>query len=181
MKTPKLPSSEFLQKPFEPTKEELKAEFRAKVLDQIPLAEIKLQYHKEVATKNRLKIQDSRQAAEILRILWNNDTLELQEQFKILYLNNHNQVIGFYPHSQGGITGTFADTRLILAGALQCGAVAMIIAHNHPSSNSKPSQTDKKLTKKIKQATNIMDINLLDHIILTQDDFYSFADEGDLE
>lgn len=179
MNTPKL-SSEFLQKPFEPTKEELKAEFRAKVLDQIPLAEIKLQYHKEVATKDRLKIQDSRQAAEILRALWNSETLELQEQFKILYLNNYNQIIGFYPHSQGAITGTIVDIRLILAGALQCGAVAMIIAHNHPSSNTKPSQSDKDLTEKINQATKVMDIRLLDHIILTKDDFYSFADEGGL-
>jgi len=179
MNTPKQPSSDFLQKPFEPTKEELKAQFRTKVLKQIPIAEIKLQYNKEVSPQDRLKILDSRQAAEILRALWNYDTLELQEQFKILYLNNYNQVIGLYPHSQGGITGTLADIRLILVAALHCGAVAMIIAHNHPSSNTKPSQADKELTRKIKQAASLMDIKLLDHIILTKDDYYSFADEGE--
>ncbi|QMU66745.1 MAG: DNA repair protein [Flavobacteriaceae bacterium] len=145
----------------------------------MPVAEIKLQYNKEVAPKNRLKILDSRQAAEILRALWKHDTLELQEQFKILYLNNYNQVIGLYPHSQGGITSTFADIRLILVGAFQCGAVAMIISHNHPSSNPNPSQADKILTKKIQEASNLIDIKLLDHIILTKNDYYSFADEGD--
>jgi DNA repair protein RadC len=176
----KQPSSAILQKPFEPTKEELKTQFRAKVLEQIPIAQIKLQYHKEVAPKDRLKILSSKQVPEILRALWNYDTLELQESFKILYLNNYNQIIGLYPHSQGSINGTLVDIRLILAAALQCGAVGMIIAHNHPSSNTNPSESDKQLTKKIKQATVVMDINLLDHIILTKDDYYSFADDGQL-
>ncbi len=180
MNTPKKLSSDYLHKPFAPTKEELKAEFRATVLEQIPVAEIKLQYNKEVAPKNRLKILDSRQASEVLRAFWDNGSLELQEQFKILYLNNYNQVISLYPHSQGGITGTIVDIRLILMGALQSGAVAMIACHNHPSSNPNPSQTDKLLTKKIQQASNLIDIKLLDHIILTKDDYYSFNDEGDI-
>ena len=178
MNTPKQPSSDCLHKPFEPTKEELKTEFRAKVLRQIPIAEIKLTYDKEVVPQNRLKISNSEQTAEILRALWDYDTLELQEQFKILYLNNYNQVIGLYPHSKGSITGTIADVRLILAAALCCGSVAMVLAHNHPSSNTNPSESDKKLTEKINQATHLMDIKLLDHIILTKDDYYSFADEG---
>ena len=178
MNTPKQSSTDFLHKPFEPTKEELKSEFRARVLEQIPIAEIKLQYNKEVSPQNRLKISNSQQTTEILRALWDYDTLELQEYFKILYLNNYNQIIGLYPHSKGSITGTIADIRLILAGALQCGAVAMIIAHNHPSSNIKPSEADKKLTEKINKASELMDIKLLDHIILTKDDYYSFADEG---
>ena len=130
--------------------------------------------------KTDLKYLIGRQASEILRALWDNDTLELLEQFKILYLNNYNQVIGLYPHSQGSITGTLIDIRLILAAALHCGAVAIIIAHNHPSSNTTPSQTDKDLTNKITKASNLMDIKLLDHIILTKDDYYSFADEGSI-
>jgi len=181
MNTPNQPSLNYLHTPFEPTKEELQAEFRTRVLEQIPLAEIKIQYNKEVATDDRIKILHSRQASEILRAFWNNDTLELQEQFKILYLNNFNQVIGLYPHSQGSITGTVVDIRLILTGALKSGAVAMIACHNHPSSNTNPSQADKVLTKKIQQASNLIDIKLLDHIILTKNDYYSFADEGNLE
>ncbi|QMU65105.1 MAG: DNA repair protein [Flavobacteriaceae bacterium] len=180
MNTPKKSSLNYLHKPFEPTKEELQTKFRSRVLEQIPVAEIKLHYHKEVATDDRIKILDSRQASEILRAFWDNDSLELQEQFKILYLNNYNQVIGLYPHSQGGITGTLVDIRLILVGALQCGAVGMIACHNHPSSNTKPSQADKELTAKIQQASDLIDIKLLDHIILTKDNYYSFADEGDI-
>ena len=111
MNKPKQPSPNYLHKPFESTKDELKAEFRAKVMEQIPIAEIKLQYNKEVSPQNRIKILDSRQAAEILRTLWNQDTLELLEQFKILYLNNHNQIISLYPHSQGGMTSTVVDIR----------------------------------------------------------------------
>ena len=180
MNTPKKPSPDFLNKPFEHNKEELKAQFKAKILEQIPIAEIKLQYNKEVAPKNRLKILDSKQASEVLKALWNPNTIELQEQFKILYLNNHNQVIGLYPHSEGSITSTQVDIRLILVGALQCGAVAMTLAHNHPSSNPNPSQADKTLTKKIQQASSLLDITLLDHIIVTKDDCYSFADAGNL-
>lgn len=180
MNTTKQPLSSYLHIPFESTKEELIADFKARVFQQIPILQIKLHYDKEVASKDRLKISNSSHVTEILRALWNDGSLELQEAFKILYLNNYNQIIGLYPHSKGAIAGTLADIRLILAAALQCGAVSLIMAHNHPSSNTKPSKADKTLTKKIQEASQIMDIQLLDHIILTKDDYYSFADEGEL-
>jgi DNA repair protein RadC len=180
MNSPKQPSPNFLHKSFERNEDELKTQFRTKVMEQIPMAEIKLQYNKEVLAKDRIKILDSKQASDLFRALWDEGNLELQEQFKVLYLNNFNQVIGLYPHSQGSITGTLVDVRLILVGALKCGAVGMIACHNHPSSNTKPSQSDKMLTQKIKHASELLDINFLDHIILTKDHFYSFADDGNL-
>jgi DNA repair protein RadC len=180
MNSPKQPSSNVPHQSLETNKKELKTQFRSKVLEQIPMAEIKLQYNKEVSAKDRIKILDSKQASEVLRALWDEGKLELQEQFKILYLNNFNQVISLYPHSQGGINSTLADVRLILVGALKCGAVGLIACHNHPSSNTKPSESDKMLTQKIKQASEFLDINFLDHIILTKDHFYSFADDGNL-
>jgi len=170
----------YAHKPDETIPEQQATQFKSQILDQIPVAKIELQYRPEIPAKQRLKILNSNQAAEVLRALWNPDTIELQEQFNILYLNNSNQVVGFYPHSQGGITGTLADMRLILVAALGCGAVAMILSHNHPSGTTKPSKPDIDLTRKLQKAGNALDIKLLDHIILTKDDYHSFADNDNI-
>jgi hypothetical protein len=104
--------------------------------------------------------------------------VELQEQFLVLYLSQANKVIGHYKHSKGAINATVADTRIILGTALKCACVSMIVAHNHPSGNLKPSKADEDLTKKLKASAALMDINLLDHLIITKDSYLSFADEG---
>ena len=181
MNSPKQTSNEALVIPLEPKKEQLKSQFKSKLLEQIPSVEIKLVYHKEVASKDRVKILGTEQAADIVRALWNPNTIELQEEFKVIYLNNHNQIIGLYPHSKGSITSTQADLRLILIGALQCGAVAILLAHNHPSSNINPSDIDKTITKKIQKASHLLDIALLDHLIISKYGYYSFAEEDELE
>ncbi len=178
MKSSKEVPSQTLQKPFEPTIEEQISEFKEKVKTQIPVSTIKLSYHPEIPNGERIKILSSRHASEILRSLYNPDTLELHEEFKVLMLNNSNHIIGIYNHSKGGITGALADIRLILATALGCAAVAVIVSHNHPSGTLKPSSADKALTKKINRATGTMDIKLLDHIIITKESYYSFADEN---
>lgn len=96
-----------------------------------------------------------------------------------MYLNRANRVIGVYKVSVGGITGTVADPRLILSVALKSAATSIILAHNHPSGNLKPSRADLELTTKIKTAAQLMDITVLDHLIVTSDEgFLSFADEG---
>lgn len=100
------------------------------------------------------------------------------EEFWILYLNNSNKVIQMYQLSKGGITGTLVDVRLVLRKALEIGAVALIIAHNHPSGTLKPSQSDKNITQKLKTAASSLDIKLLDHLIITEKAYLSFADEG---
>src|SRR5690554_3517665 len=100
------------------------------------------------------------------------------EEFWIVYLNNSNKVLWTGQQSKGGITGTLVDVRLVLKQALELGAVALILAHNHPSGTLKPSEADKQITKKLKVASEALDIKVLDHLIITQKEYFSFADEG---
>ena len=100
------------------------------------------------------------------------------EEFWILYLNNSNKVIEQFQISKGGITGTLVDVRITLKKALELGAVSLILVHNHPSGSLKASEADKQLTKKLKTASESLDIKVLDHIIVTEKSYLSFADEG---
>ncbi|WP_452228643.1 MULTISPECIES: RadC family protein [unclassified Lacinutrix] len=100
------------------------------------------------------------------------------EEFWILYLNNSNKVIQKNQLSKGGITGTLVDVRLALKTALEVGATGIILAHNHPSGTLKPSEADKQLTKKLKIAAESLDIKVLDHLIITENAYFSFADEN---
>jgi DNA repair protein RadC len=100
------------------------------------------------------------------------------EEFWILLLDRANKIKDHFMLSQGGITGTVIDVRLIMKKALDSGAVSIILCHNHPSGNMRASDSDLKITQKIKQAAKVMDISLLDHLIIGQNRFYSFADEG---
>ncbi|WP_339626354.1 DNA repair protein RadC [uncultured Winogradskyella sp.] len=99
------------------------------------------------------------------------------EEFWILYLNNSNKVIQKNQLSKGGITGTLVDVRLVLKNALEVGAIALILCHNHPSGTLKPSQADKDITQKLKNAAQSLDIKVLDHLIVTEKAYFSFADE----
>ena len=104
---------------------------------------------------------------------------ELQhEEFWIIYLNNSNKILHKAQLSKGGITGTLVDVRLVMKQALEFGAVGLILAHNHPSGTLKPSLVDKEITQKLKTAAQILDIKVLDHLIITQKDYFSFADKG---
>ena len=100
------------------------------------------------------------------------------EEFWIIYLNNSNKVIFKNQLSKGGITGTLVDVRLVLKQALEVGATGLILAHNHPSGTLKPSQADKQLTQKLKNAAESLDIRVLDHLIITEKAYFSFADEN---
>lgn len=100
------------------------------------------------------------------------------EEFWILYLNNSNKVIQKNQLSKGGITGTLVDVRLVLKNALETGATALILCHNHPSGTLKPSQADKDITQKLKTAAQSLDIKVLDHLIVTEKAYFSFADEN---
>ncbi len=141
------------------------------------LAEIRVSY----STKNnqKHKITSSQKAYEIILSSWSKKTIELQEEFKVILLNNSNEVLGIYPLSKGGITGCIVDIRLIFAVALKCNATGIILTHNHPSGKLKPSFQDITTTKKVKSASLILDIQLLDHIIITKNGFYSLSDNGD--
>lgn len=142
------------------------------------VAEIKVSYSTTITPK--IKITTVNKAFEVLLSLWDLDTIELQEEFKILLLNRANEVLGIYPLSKGGITGTVVDSRLIFAVALKCNATGIILCHNHPSGNLKPSDADITLTRSIKKCADFLDITLIDHLIITKNGFFSFSNEGKL-
>ncbi len=100
------------------------------------------------------------------------------EEFWIIYLNNSNKVLQKNQLSKGGITGTLVDVRLALKTAIEVGAVGIILTHNHPSGTLKPSEADKQITQKLKNAGESLDIKVLDHLIITENAYFSFADEG---
>ena len=127
--------------------------------------------------KELKKIKTSNDIYEILKEIWSKQ-IETREEMLILLLNRSNQVLGHYMLSMGGITETVADIRLIYAVALNSLSTAIVLVHNHPSGNLNASQSDIAITRKVKEAGKIMDITLLDHIIMTKNGYYSFADEG---
>ena len=140
------------------------------------IAEIEVTYSTNSRVKH--KITDSNSAYELLKSNWNTGAMELQEEFKVLVLNRANQVLGIYNLSKGGVAGTVVVLKLLFAVALKSNASGIVISHNHPSGNLNPSETDKQLTKKIRQASELLDIKLLDHIIITHLGYYSFNDNG---
>ena len=124
------------------------------------------------------KIQKSSDAADLFRKIWDVDTLPICESVIVIFLNRQNNTIGWFKVSQGGLTGSVIDVRLILATALNCLASGIIMCHNHPSGNLNPSEADVAMTKKIKQSAEIMDIILLDHLILTEESYFSMTENG---
>lgn len=125
------------------------------------------------------KVTSSKSAADFARKFYHED-LEIYESMFIMLLNNSNQTIGYAKISQGGITGTVVDVRIIAKYCVESLATACIMVHNHPSGKTKPSNADKSITEKVKKGLELLDIKLLDHVILTETDFYSFADESEL-
>ena len=141
------------------------------------ISEIEVTYRPAIGKKP--VIASSYDAYVELKNFYDEATISLQETFLVMYLNRSNRVIGIYPHSTGGITGTVADPRIILSVALKVAATGIILSHNHPSSNLSPSKADKEITHKIKEGGELLEIKVLDHIIVTPEGrFYSFADEG---
>jgi DNA repair protein RadC len=126
----------------------------------------------------KLRVTSSQDAVNILRKLFSEDTINAYEQAYILYLNKNNKVIGYYHHSSGGVDGTVMDVQMISGMALKSLAKGVIIAHNHPSENTLPSDADKTVTNKLKNALSLFNILLIDSIILTDDSFFSFANDG---
>lgn len=144
------------------------------------VSEIDIVYKRKASCKasQRPLITCSKDCYDVFVHYWNDDKIELLEEFKVLFLSRANRVLMLLPISQGGIVGTVADPRLILAPALKVAACSLILAHNHPSGSLKPSRADEELTAKIKEAAKYFDIKVLDHIILSSEGYFSFADEG---
>lgn len=141
--------------------------------------EIKVSYCERLGVIDSQPLADSKQVAQLLYQGWDKDTIGLQETFKVLLLNNANKVKGTYQASTGGITGTLVDIRILFAVALKTVSSGLILAHNHPSGNQKPSGADEQLTKKIQRAAELFDIRVLDHLIILPDGkYFSFSDNG---
>lgn len=141
--------------------------------------EIQVRYKDKIPAASWEQINSSKDAAKMLFQTWDKDTIALQESFKIILLNNSNKVKGIYQISQGSITGTLVDIRILFAVILKSLTVGIILTHNHPSGKLQASQCDKQITNKIKEASKLFDVKLLDHIIMTPNgNYYSFADNG---
>lgn len=142
------------------------------------IAEIELSYKPKVKLSQQPKIRTSEDAYMIFLDTWDMDKIEFVEHFKIMLLTRSNSVLGIVTVSTGGVTGTVVDPRVIFSAAIKANACAIVLAHNHPSGNLKPSQPDLDLTQKIKQGARFFDISVLDHVIVTKEEYFSFADDG---
>ena len=127
----------------------------------------------------QVKISNSENAADFIRQFYSDD-IEIYESFFILLLNRANKVIGYAKISQGGVCGTIVDKKILLKYVVDSLASGVIISHNHPSGTLSPSDADIRITKEVKELCKLVDSALLDHVILTADSFYSFADNGNL-
>lgn len=125
----------------------------------------------------RVKITSAEDVSKFARQFYFDD-LTIYESFFLILLNSANNTIGYVKISQGGINGTIADPQLIAKYAIETLAKGVILVHNHPSGSTKPSQADRKITSKIKEVLNLFDCTVLDHVILTETDFFSFAQEN---
>jgi len=144
------------------------------------VAEISVSYINKQRASERPTISSSSDAHKHLLSGFNPDTISLQEQFVVLYLNRANQVLGIYKVASGGISSLIVDPRMILSVALKIAASSIICSHNHPSGNMKPSRQDEELTQKLKEGARFLDVKILDHLIVSPcgQDYYSFGDEG---
>ncbi len=147
--------------------------------NQFPIGEVQLSYRR----KNQFithKITSSQSANECIRKIFLPEQICYREHMYTLYLDNSNNILGYHLLSIGGITGTLVDIRVLMQGALLTNAVGLLLFHNHPSNKLKPSNADRKLTDKIIRSAEALDLKVLDHLIITEDSYYSFADNGDL-
>ena len=142
------------------------------------VSEIQVTYRPKVKKEERYVITGSEIAYQLFLDIWDSGTIEYVETFYMLLLNRGNQVLGFVKVSTGGRAGTVVDARTVFAPALKGCATAIILAHNHPSSNTRPSNEDIELTKNLKKGGELLNISVLDHLIVTPCGYLSLADEG---
>ena len=136
-------------------------------------AEVKLTYITKVKASHRIPIKTAEDAACLFFMVWDWSTIEHIEEVKMILLNRANRVLGVAHLTKGGLNGSIIDTRVILQYAIKANAAAVILAHNHPSGNLGASDADKRITENVKNALKLVDIELLDHLILTYEEKYS--------
>lgn len=144
----------------------------------LTISEISLSYRPSVKPSERPLVTNSSDAYDILLGFWNLNKIQLCEQFCVMILNNRKRVLGIIELSSGGFTGVVADTRMIFGTALKACACSIIVAHNHPGGDTSPSQADITVTQRLAEAGKLLEIKLDDHLIITTEGYYSFAEQG---
>lgn len=147
-------------------------------LPLMEVAEIKLAYSAKIKHSLRPKITSAEVAYRILRQAWDETKIDFIEQFKIILTARDYSVLGVIDISTGGISGTVTDPKIIFGATLKACASGLILAHNHPSGNRNPSNSDISLTRKIRDAARLLDIDLIDHLIVNREGYFSFSEEG---
>lgn len=142
------------------------------------VAEVQVSYKPDYNITERPKITSSNQTFQLLKSQWDMGRISLLEEFKILLLNRSNRVLGIVDISMGGVSGTYVDPKVVFATALKANCSSIILAHNHPSQDLRPSDADIKLTKRLAECGKLLDIIVWDHIIISESSYYSFADDG---
>lgn len=135
---------------------------------------------KETCSINKVKISSSIDINEYIRDIWEEDNIGINESFYVVYLNKANNTVGYKKISEGGLYGTVVDIKLICKYAIESLTASVIICHNHPSGQLNPSVADIRITNKLKESLKLIDVDLLDHIIITEDSYYSLGDNGDI-
>lgn len=142
------------------------------------VAEVQLSYKPHFNPQERPQISSSKQAYDLLISNWDKSLINYLEQAKMILLNRNNRVLGIVDLSKGGGGSTVVDTRVVFAIALKSTATSIILAHNHPSGNLRPSSDDIRITDKLKQAGKLLEIEVHDHLIITDNGYFSMAEEG---
>lgn len=141
------------------------------------VSELKIGYFPKMKNSEREELKTSQKAYQVLLPFYN-DIVDYREFSYLICLNRGNKIIGVYKLGEGGLSGVVIDPKAVFQAALLANAHAIILSHNHPSGQLKPSDQDIALTRKIKQIGELMDLTLLDHIIITSEGYYSFGDQG---
>lgn len=144
------------------------------------VTEVELVYRSRLKPHERPKVNNSESAYNILLANWDMNKIELVEQFKILLIDHGNRCLGISDISTGGVAACIADPKIIMSIALKARASGIVLAHNHPSGNIKPSRSDREVTKKLQMAARFFDMDISDHLIINPYHYYSMADEGEI-
>ena len=157
----------------------MKKEFK-QAIEKYGVAEIGVYFKNKVKPSERPLLRRSKECYEALKNSWDDDTLDIQETFRVMLLSKGCRLLGIYDLSRGSMTGTLVDVRMILIAAMATGATTLILSHNHPSGNLRPSFSDIGLTRKVKEAARLFDIEVMDHLIISREGYLSMAEEGAL-
>jgi DNA repair protein RadC len=142
------------------------------------VTEVELTYHNKINTKDRRIVKSSSDAFEILMNSWDMSRIDLVEEFMILLLDRNSQCLGLSRISQGGVSACIVDPKIVFATSLKAMASSIILAHNHPSRNLRPSEADTGITNRLREAGRVLEINVLDHLIISPEGYFSFTDDG---